>query len=181
MIPYYRFRNKHKEITGRDDPVSIYGLLYFVEGPQEITGVDIWKYVQYIPIEELPLCYKKGDKYTSYQISRQDATIYPYRELIMRLFLGDVSSPLMFEALPEDNGHLRCFEGRHRLRAMILLHILLGKFDKIPAVVFDLIERKPEKIYPEKWEEYARWAEEHNLYYDTETLRRIDAKLIHEE
>ena len=152
---FYTVRKHHKEIFKKDSPVSFFELLYMVEAPQSFTRLNIWEYVERIPVLSLNYYYKPGAKIRDYKLTEGELKQYPYYELFMDLYRGLPSCPLIFQEV--EDGSLRVIEGAHRLRLLVLFYILRNRWPEIPGVVVRAVAGNNEDY--RQTEDYRVWIE----------------------
>ncbi len=138
--PYYTVREHHKDIFKTDSPISLNQLIFVTEAPPNLSGINIWDYVERVPTRELSLYHHANTanwekEVNAYKLTIEEITWYPYYELFLRLNRGQLDSPLIFKE--EKDGQLLILEGKHRLRILLLLFIVKNIWKEIPCLVVE--------------------------------------------
>lgn len=161
--PYYKVQSYHREIFGTDEPCSLSELLFAVEAPSSMSGLDIYKFVEMINVEDLS-SYYFPEKPCSFKINQDEHKDYPFYELFLLMWYGYKIYPLIFRLSinAEENQYLFCIEGRHRLGLLMLYKMLAPevyqkRVGQIPIIIVEASGFKDTERYPEKHGEFCHW------------------------
>jgi len=150
---YYKIRKNHDELF--EDYCSFHELLYYAEAPIDITQVNIWRYVEHIPIKELLGCHKNS-KLESFLLTKEQTRQYPYFELFCSIKKNHMKFPLIFEIL---DGDYVCLEGKHRFHILLIMYFQ-GEDIKVPCIIVEKMEERKELRYPEGFSDWLDWLKE---------------------
>jgi hypothetical protein len=169
---YFKIRKNHFEICGRLDPCSYHELLFYVEAPKCISGINIWDFVENYDLADHP-AFKKKQKFKP--LLRAEVEQYPYYELLCYLWRGYISPPLILEEF--EDGAIRCLEGKHRFRILNLFcrnepDYFKEVFPTIPVVIvkhsgFGL------KRSPKRFREFADWVRINNINVSLKKMKEL--------
>ena len=180
LVPYYRVRNKHYELFNTEEPCSIFELICVVEGPELLTGVNIWEFVEHVDFEELRLEYRNDhDINNMLKITESPGERYPYYESFLFLWNEGLKNPLIFEC---KGGKFACLEGKHRFRLLNLFHMFAEeefnkRFKKLPVIVVEAAGEF-EARYPDQWAEFSAWAGDVSLTSNVIKTKREYEKFL---
>jgi len=157
---YYKVNKFHKEIFKSEELCSYNELLFMVEAPKEISGIDIWRYTESVPLKECNDYPDISVKDSHYRLTKKEVSEYPYYEMFISMYSGNFISPLIF--MKQDVG-LVCIEGKHRMRIASLLAMTgLVMFKDFPAIIVEHCETREAPRYPEKYGEWINWIHENS-------------------
>lgn len=171
---YYKIDRYHKEIFGFEDSCSYHELLFITEAPKELSGIDIWKYVTYVPLKE---CNHYSDKISThpyYVLTKKELEEYPYYEMFISMYLGNHMSPLIFM---KNKDGLVCIEGRHRVRLAQMFNTRGITLDNLPAIIVKYCDTRDAPRYPKNYEKWIDLVNTNSWRYKFKKAREAFERL----
>jgi hypothetical protein len=167
---YFKLINHHEEIFGKKEPCSFFELLFMVEAPHHISGINIYNFVERVDSSQLDKlsmsCKSFGRK-----LSNDDVEAYPYYEILLSILSGNFLSPLTF--IEKDDGVFHVIEGKHRARLIGLCEKLNIVIKDIPIIRCKFIEKRTDIIIPEKYGEWLRYQRDNSFLDLSFNARKI--------
>lgn len=165
-IPYYKITKDHEKICLSNEPCSFHELLFYVEAPREMTGLDIMQYVQYFDIKDYGNLIKdvKQNSFHGLILRDSDLKNYNWYDLFSYLSEGFFKIPVI---VSKEKDRYFLVEGRHRMKLLNLMY--LSKIEeyveitkKIPAIIVEHVGDFPMK-QPEGYGKFESWLAEHSF------------------